>query len=174
MLVSELQEISKERDTGDFGEILDFGCVCSVQISENEEDEGEERKARGLVRHDEETDGMRSMEEMVKVWKMSRSYSNSSNSSDEKTGGQEDTVSTTKERHIISPSAKSFSSYADPLVGSPAATRLSGYFPFPVFMFLGFWQLGTMIVLERDDIGLLHSTNTDHGHASEARKQRRL
>jgi hypothetical protein len=31
-----------------------------------------------------------------------------------------------------------------------------------------------MIVLERDDIGLSHPTNTDHGHASEARKQRRL
>jgi hypothetical protein len=135
MLVSELQEISKERDTGDFGEILDFGCVCSVQISENEEDEGEERKARGLVRHDEETDDMRSIEEMVKVWKMSRSYSNSSNSSDGKMGGQDDTVSTTKERHIISPSAKSFISYGDPLVGSPAAIRLSGYFPFPVFLY---------------------------------------
>ena len=54
MIVSELEKVAKERHSWDFWQVLDFGCVCSVQVSDYEEDDCDGRNADCLVRHYEE------------------------------------------------------------------------------------------------------------------------
>jgi hypothetical protein len=52
MTVSKLQQVTEERYSRNFREILDLGHVCAVHIFKENVDDCDEDEARDLVRHD--------------------------------------------------------------------------------------------------------------------------
>ena len=51
MAATELQEVPKEWDTGYLRKVLDLWGVCSIEVADEEEDDGDQGDAGSLVRH---------------------------------------------------------------------------------------------------------------------------
>jgi hypothetical protein len=51
MAATELQEVPKEWDTGYLRKVLDLWSVCSVEVADEEEDDGDQGDAGSLVGH---------------------------------------------------------------------------------------------------------------------------
>ncbi len=62
MFVPKLEEIAKDRYTGDFGEILDPWYICTIKIPYSEEEHGDDCYADALVAHIDRSMGYKGQE----------------------------------------------------------------------------------------------------------------